>query len=373
MPPRVDAARVSVSPHCAEALRTLGIAQTSGISKEVATSYEHTVIEQGFPQGATDAEILRFFVNYAIRAPSGHNTQPWLFRIGERSLELLADRTRALPVVDPHDRALTISCGAALEHLFVAARRFGRDLAVEELTGADPDHLATVKLAGAVEPSSEDVALFEAIPHRRTTRSKFDKRALPRELLNACREHASERGAALTIVEEYSERAEIADLVAEGDRIQFADPRFRRELAAWVHSRRAATKDGMSGESFGMPDILSPIGAMIIRTFDLGNGVAAGDREKITECSPVLAVFSTEGDEAGDWLATGRALSRVLLQLTASGATAAFLNQPIEAEELRPRLGDAIRTTGIPQLLLRFGYGVAAPRSVRRPIDDVLL
>lgn len=337
-------------------------------------SYKLAVAEQDFPSAATDAEILRFFVNYAILAPSSHNTQPWLFRIREGSLELIADRTRALPVVDPNDRALTISCGAALEHLLVAARRFGRDLAIEEPSrSADPDLLATVKLAGTVTPSSEDRTLFEAIPNRRTTRTKYDKRVLPKKLLDACRELASERGAELIIVEEASQRAEIAELVAEGDRIQFHDPRFRRELAAWVHSRRAASKDGMSGESFGMPDILSPVGALIIRTFDLGNGVAAGDCEKILEGSPVLTVLSTEGDAPRDWLTTGQALSRVLLKLTASGATAAFLNQPIEVGQLRPRLADAIGTSTIPQLLMRFGYGEAANQSVRRPVEDVLI
>jgi hypothetical protein len=59
------------------------------------------VSEDDFRAAATDAELLRFFVNYAILAPSGHNTQPWLFRIGGRNLELLADRRRAGS--SPHD------------------------------------------------------------------------------------------------------------------------------------------------------------------------------------------------------------------------------------------------------------------------------
>lgn len=336
-------------------------------------SHRLAVTEGDFPAGGTDAELLRFFVNFAILAPSGHNTQPWLFKIRERSLDLLADRTRALPVVDPYDRALTVSCGAALEHLVVAARRFGREPAIDELPGSDPDLFATVRLAGDLAPSADDLAMFRAIANRRTTRTRYDGRVLPVELRDACRELAATSGAELILVENEARRAEIADLVAEGDRIQFGDPRFRRELAAWVHSRRAATLDGMSGESFGMPDLLSPVGALIIRTFDLGSGVAASDREKIIEGSPLLAVFSTESDAPGDWLATGRALSRVLLMLTASGATAAFLNQPIEVEQLRPRLRDVIGITGVPQLLLRFGYAETVRRSVRRPIEDVLI
>ncbi len=66
----------------------------------------------------TKRSTLRSLLKYAVLAPSGHNTQPWLFRPTEKDdLYLIADRTRALPVVDPHDRELIISCGAALDHL----------------------------------------------------------------------------------------------------------------------------------------------------------------------------------------------------------------------------------------------------------------
>lgn len=336
-------------------------------------SFVPAASEHNPSSNTTDAEFLRFIVNYAVLAPSGHNTQPWLFRVNDTELQLLADRTRALPVVDPHDRALTISCGAALDHLLVTARRFERTLAIDELPSANPDHLATVRCGDEVAPSPEDLALFKAISNRRTTRTHFDARNLPVTLLDACCALTEENGTKLTIIHDKARRTQIADLVAEGDRTQFSNADFRRELAAWVHSRRGATRDGMSGESFGMPDLLSPVGALVIRTFDLGNGVAAGDRKKIIEGSSVLAVFSTEGDNTADWIATGRALSRVLLELTAAGATASFLNQPIEVEALRPQLGTLTGITGMPQLLLRFGYGETVPATVRRPVEDVLI
>jgi len=329
--------------------------------------------EKRLPLNTTDGEFLQFIVKFAIFAPSGHNTQPWLFRVNDAELHLLADRTRALPVVDPHDRALTISCGAALDPRLVATRRFGRAFSIDKLPSADPDHLATIRLAEIVSPSSEDIALFKAIPNRRTTRAMFEARDLPVKLLEECHALAEANGAELTIIQDGEHRSRIAELVAEGDRKQFGDRRFRQELAAWVHSRRGDTKDGMSGESFGMPDLLSPLGALVIRTFDLGNGIAAGDRKKIAEGSPVLAVFSTKSDQATDWIATGQALSKVLLKLSASGATASFLNQPIEVDELRPRLGNLIGVTGIPQLLLRFGYGKPVPATARRPVEDVLV
>jgi len=321
-----------------------------------------------------DEAFLRSLIHHAILAPSSHNTQPWLFRLQDDRLELFADRTRALPVVDPFDRALIISCGAALGHLEAAARYRGHALIIDDLPDEDDaDLLAVVRVGAAAACSKDDAEIFAAIPQRRTTRSQFDNRLLPPALSSRCVALAQEFGVCLTLITDVETRTAIGDLVAEGDRTQFSDPRFRRELAAWVHSRRAACHDGMSGENFGMPDLLSPLGAAVIRTFDLGKGVAAGDRDKIIGGSPTLAVFSTVDNVPQAWLNTGRALSDVVLALTADDFTASFLNQPIEVSALRPRLADAAGIAGVPQLLMRFGYGDTGRPTVRRSVEDVIL
>ena len=33
-----------------------------------------------FPRGGAEEQIWEFLLRYAVRAPSGHNTQPWRFR-----------------------------------------------------------------------------------------------------------------------------------------------------------------------------------------------------------------------------------------------------------------------------------------------------
>lgn len=62
---------------------------------------------------ASLSEKLHFLLRYAILAPSGHNSQPWLFKIvgNNNIIEVYADRSRALPLVDPDERELIISCG----------------------------------------------------------------------------------------------------------------------------------------------------------------------------------------------------------------------------------------------------------------------
>lgn len=328
---------------------------------------------EDFPEHGEASEKLAFLLRYAVLAPSGHNAQPWLFVLEGDTVDLYADRAQALPVVDPDDRALTISCGAALLNLRVALRRFGyRDDAVELLHDpAEPDLLARVRLVEGEPPLSDEEALFEAIPKRRTTRAAYDEREIPIELRRELEEDAAREGAWLRLVPA-DRRATIAELVAAGDRAQMADKRFRRELAAWVHPNRSRARRGMRGYGFGFGDRMSHAGPLVIRTFDIGKGQAAKDRE-LAERSPLLAVLGTAADSSRKWLEAGQAMERTLLRACARGLTSSFLNQPVEVDDLRPRLAEALGHGGEqPQLVMRFGYGPEIAHSPRASVEEVL-
>ncbi|PWS37878.1 nitroreductase [Falsiroseomonas bella] len=322
---------------------------------------------------AEPASRLRFLLAYAVLAPSGHNTQPWRFRLrDDATLEMLADRSRALPVVDPDDRELTISCGAALGNLRCAAAGLGEALAVEVLPDpADRDLMARIHALGPCPPAVGSAPLLRAVTARRTSRQVYDPDPVPEPLRLAAISAAEREGdARLHWVEARRERHALALLIAEGDRAQMGDPAFRGELATWIRSRHSARRDGLSAAGFGMPDLLSGVAAMVLRRFDIGNGQAAHD-STLAEGAPALAVLATPGDTPRDWMAAGEALERLLLALTAGGLTASYLNQPIEVPWLRPRVAEAVGAA-MPQVLLRIGRGPKPAPSARRPVHEVL-
>lgn len=330
--------------------------------------------EADFPAAASLSEQLRFLVGYAILAPSGHNTQPWRFRVGAGHLDVLADRSRALQVVDPYDRELLISCAAALECFVVAAHYFSLAVRVDcTLDPADPDRIARLHVGAGAAPSDTDSALFKAIVARRTHRVAFDMAPLPPEFARHAHSMAAALGIELKLLESLSARAAIADLVAEGDHLQFNDPRFRRELATWVRSKQLGSHDGLSGASFGMPDVLSGVGRLVIRTFDIGDGMAAADQAKILSGSAALLVIASDENPHG-WIHSGRTLARISLWATSLGLSVSYLNQPIEMPTLRPELQAAAGVTGVPQLLLRIGHADSIPEpSARRPVAEVMV
>lgn len=331
--------------------------------------------DEDFPSSGTLEEQIRFLIGFATLAPSGHNTQPWLFATGSDWVDVVADRTRALPVVDPHDRELTISCGAAIGLFEVAARRFSLQADVALSPDQEfQDHLARISFSDGQSPDEAEIALFKAIQSRRTDRSAYFLEVLPSDLTEACCDIANGVDVDVQFFEDGEAIETIADLVTTGDREQFDDPAFRRELAAWVHSFRFGSRDGMSGAGFGMPDVLAPAARFVIRTFDLGNQVAAADQKKILAGSPALTLFSSKSDTVEDWINTGRALAKTLLKLTSVGYSASYLNQPIEVAALRLKLAEASGVSGHPQVLLRVGRSADSPEpSARRMVSDVIL
>lgn len=325
-----------------------------------------------FPITGTADEKLRATVRYAILAPSSHNSQPWAFRVAGDALELRADRSRALPVLDPDDRELVISCGAALYYLRAALRHFGCAPQVERLPDSrDPDLLARVRVGGTCERTATDEALFRAMAKRHTNRLPFADRHLPERFGAALEEAARAEGAWLHVFRTPEARAAVADLVAEGDRIQMSDKRFRRELAAWLRPNWTVRGDGMPGEALGLGDVMAAAGPLVIRTFDIGRGRGARDQE-LAAGSPLLTLLGTSRDTPYHRLEAGEALSHVLLRAQVDGVSASFLNQPVEVVELRPRLQIVTGRTGFPQLLLRCGYGREVGATPRRPVAEVL-
>jgi len=305
---------------------------------------------------------MRFIVEQAVLAPSSHNTQPWLFGVEGERLELRADRTRALPVNDPQDRELTISCGAALFNARVAAAKLARGLAVTLLPdGEDSDILARVVLTDDV---ANEATLFAAIATRHTYRGAFVQQALDPHLITALVAAAAAEGGRLEVLDN-EQRGGYVELVAQGDRAQFADACWRRELAAWMHPQR-------KGDGLPYPELTTPLVRFVVRHFDVGKSSADKD-VALAEQAPVIAVLATAADSHMDWLTAGQALEHTLLVAASLGVQASYLNQPLQVGSLRSQAAEILGGGGFPQVTLRLGRPRdELPMAPRRPVDNVI-
>jgi nitroreductase len=317
------------------------------------------------------AERLRFFLQWAVLAPSRHNAQPWVFEIEGDELRIYSDRSRTLPVADPDGRQLLMSCGAALANLRLAAAHFGHASSVELLPGFRRDGLlGRVRLEERSASTPELEELFRAIPVRRTNRLPLDGREPPEGLVTTLLREARSEGVSLRPVEPHQRRL-VADLIAEGDDAVWSSSRFRAELAAWIRPNRSERRDGIPGYALGMSDAASLVHPLLVRLQSPARAEAERDRRRALG-TKALIVLSTRRDGNAEWVQAGIALQRILLRATAAGLYASYFAQPIESPALRRKLADAIGDPGAPQVMFRLGYGLE-PRSVpRRPVEQVL-
>ncbi|MBA3869292.1 MAG: hypothetical protein H0X30_09065 [Anaerolineae bacterium] len=111
-------------------------------------------------------------VGAGILAANPHNSQPWHFRISEQAVDLYADYTRQIGVIDPVQREMHIGLGCAVENMTLAAQAEGFTVEVSLLPdGTDPQHVAHLALAAGQSQVSD---LYNAIPNRHTNRSPYD-------------------------------------------------------------------------------------------------------------------------------------------------------------------------------------------------------
>jgi hypothetical protein len=166
-------------------------------------------------------------------------------------------------------------------------------------------------------------------------------------------------------------RAQVAALVAEGDRLQWRDRAFREELAFWMRANTSARGDGLFGYSMGLGDWPSRLAPWVVRRFDQGAAQARKDQRSVLEAPLVVALVS-RADAPSDWIAVGQALQQLLLLTAAEGVSAGFMNQPLQCRGLRPRLSALTGVPGHAQLLLLLGCAPRGKPSPRRPWSEVV-
>jgi hypothetical protein len=315
-------------------------------------------------------------VEVARWAPSLHNAQPWVFRVGPASVDVLLDRSRLLPVADPTSRQAFIGIGAAVFLLRLKLSTLDLAVRVEPWPDpAEPDLAARLVITGPRSATDVERRLLAAVSARRTVRTPFTRHDVPVSLRVAWREDAEGEGAGLRWVEGPGERMGVAALVTAAERLQQRDPAYLAELDRWTSPSAIAEGAGVPPSAFGVTSAAGHSAEFPPRDFA---GGAETDRPRHVgpvEEHPIVAVLETAGDQPADWLRGGQALMRVLLAAAAEHYAASYLNQPLELPGPRQQLRDELRLEGWPQLVLRLGHpaGALPPQAPRRPVTDVLI
>jgi len=327
----------------------------------------------------------------ATLAASPHNTQPWRFRVGTRSIELFADPARNIGSIDPFRREMHIGLGCALENLLQAAAATGYAASAALFPNpADPTHIATVTLEHGTPVASP---LYAAIAHRHTNRGAYDThRELPSSALSALEALGVDLPqVAVRWLTSVQARTSVAAQIVEASEAIVADAEQSRDSGAWFRtswSEIQQKRDGLTIDAQAFPTWLR-VAAKI------GPAVSTEKADRlwientrdihVATASAFGVLLTRDASDNAMRVNGGRLWQRMHLWAQAEGIAMHPLNQLPEradrerSQGLAPRfqrvLEDLVRDNSRQVLMpFRLGYPTVTPlASPRRKVEDVLL
>jgi hypothetical protein len=278
----------------------------------------------------TWVDDLRAREDACRRAPSAHNTQPWVIRYGADSVDVHWDPARALPDSDPTRRDLFLSLGAYVEASLVVAAGAGLRVRAEIAVDERERRAARLVPAGAVYATPFPA---EALQRRRCARGEYEPGPLDPAVVSEVAAGADLR--------RLDSRPLVRPLEA-ADRHMFATPAVAAELRQWLrlsprHPRYAL--DGLTdramelsrAEARGLAAVLSPAAYPLLRRLGAPALLAAASRGLLRYDGSVLVLVGRP-DSPAALVEHGRALLRVWLGLSERGFAVHPLSQIIDCE-----------------------------------------
>jgi len=337
-------------------------------------------------------------VRAAILAASPHNTQPWLFRVTDSSVELYADTSRNLGMFDPYLREMYIGLGCAVENMMLTAAAQGYKVELHLASGdltPIPEKPAPVLAAGLglTLGGAQRSSLQQAIPRRHTNRAGYDMtRPLSSETIASLANLAKdETDVKLFLYGSDADRKRVGEVLVEATKAIISDQQMENDSQRWIRDRWPDVqkyRDGLTLDCLGLPR-LAVAAAKIMPALPAktaGKYWLDQTREVHAAKSPLFGMIAV-GDryDRVQTLRAGRVWQRIHLWATTQGLAAQPINQPAEVVDRErtlnraPAMAQALAgITGDSSwqatFIFRMGYPTAeAPTSPRRPVEDVIV
>jgi nitroreductase len=321
------------------------------------------------PTTMVEPEVIKDAVSSACRAPSLHNSQPWLWLFDAGQLRLFLDSSRVTNT-DHSAREALISCGATLDHLRVAMAATGWQAKVDRFPDPnDPNHLASIEFSPMDGVTDRDRRRASAIWMRRTDRLPFSPPTERQSLEPMVGSTVDRAGVHVDILPD-DLRPRLVEAAQIAESLRFYNPVYNDELHWWTAPFEAS--EGIPYSALISAAEGDRVG--VDRVFPLTHQPER--RAEIPEDHAKILLLSTDGHSRAEALACGEALSAVLLECTMAGLATCPVTHLTEVAVTRELIQSLMDHDAVPQVLVRVGIvpvtEKAPPATPRRPLSAVL-
>lgn len=330
-----------------------------------------------------------------ILASNPHNTQPWIFRLSDKQIDILADTSRNLGSFDPYLREMHIGLGCAIENMVLAApaNGYGTEVLFEEGSLLEIEKSGLVRAATIRLVDMQDQAdpLYEAIPLRHTNRYAYDReRGFPEDLLRRLTAASGNEYVALSLFTEGEAFGALGRAIIEATEEIVADHAMIEDSHAWFRDgpdEMEKERSGLALDTAGLsPALLAAAKFLPALPAEQSHAAWLGQtRDSHVPSAALLGVISVRDRyDRPQALAAGRLWQRIHLEASTASIAMHPLNQPVETIDRERELGkeakSEARLTAItkdaswqPTFVFRAGYPTrSALASARRSVTDVV-
>lgn len=285
-----------------------------------------------------------------ILASNPHNTQPWIFRVSDTRIDILADTSRHLGTFDPFLREMHIGLGCAIENIVLAAPANGYAVEIEQVAGSLVDiaresvvRAATVHLTRAETPTHP---LYDAIPHRHTNRAPYDRtRGFPADVLRQLTALPDDESVALSLFTEGDGFEALGRAIINATDEIVADHKMIEDSHRWFRDgpqEMERDRSGLELDAAGLsPALLAAAKFLPALPAEQSHGTwATQTRDTHVPTAALLGMISVRDRyDRPQALAAGRLWQRIHLAASAAGLAMHPLNQPVEMVDREKQLG----------------------------------
>lgn len=324
---------------------------------------ENPSLDQKYFSALDSKQKLVHLIKFAALAPSSHNTQPWLFKVGTDEIEVSYDPKRLLAVSDPSGRQMYLSLGAAVENIVTAAKYFGLEAIFENQPSGQKAGRIKIKAGSSAEPDASALELAKAIFSRHNNRAEYEERQPAAEFVSWLKDQNGEFE--ITLVVDQAKKVEVANLVGDALKDAVDDQKFREELSQWIKPSLSKYTDGMPGYNLGMPAAVSFVFPRLLRKFKMGSTQRKMEMRNLLH-TPMFVILSALRDQPAVWLNAGRLFEKIALQAETAGLRIGVLAAAIEVPRYSDKLRAALNISGRPLMFFRLGYCTKVPKASPR-------
>lgn len=318
-------------------------------------------------------EVTKLIACFGLLAPSTHNTQPWSLQLTSTSIVVLPNLERAIPVADPDNRYLYISCGTLIANMLAALEALKIKYSYDQnQSDKNFNAIITINLPKKLKLDPANT-MINALLVRQNYRGFFLATSASVPFLPNL---YNKKDIKLKVTEDRADINELARLTANGLQTAYSNPEFRREISVYINPNNSKRKIGLHGYSLRMTLLQSQIIPRLMKRINIGKKLAKINHKSFIKSSAVCLISIPKTiDGSNQWVEVGLLMERYMIFLNQQGWQTSIYVASLERNDEKNKVKEIfkIAKTDEPQILFTIGKAPdRLPESARLPLEAFL-